>query len=216
MGDSASFTNRLNRIVHTPGWIFMVLERMGSALFRILCHMIVYPLRKLFFGEFHWSVTIHPGCQFRQRKHIFFSPGVMVNRGVILHAPVDKTLMIGEKTQVNPYTVIYGHVTIGRKVMISPHVMMAAGNHTFERLDIPMMDQGNTLKGGIRIEDDVWIGAHAVILDGVTLGTGSIVAAGSIVTKTVSPYSIVAGVPARKVGDRCSRHAGADISMDKT
>ena len=216
MVDSESFMKKLTRIVHTPGWEFIALERMGAALIRMLCHMVLYPIRKLFFGEFHWNVTIYPGCQFRQRKNIHFSPGVIINRGVIFHAPVDQRLVIGEKTQVNPYTVIYGRVTIGRKVMISPHVMMAAGNHQFDRLDIPMMDQGNTFKGGIRIEDDVWIGAHAVILDGVTIGKGCIVAAGSVVTKDVVPYSVVAGVPARKVGDRCSQNRQPVVTQDKT
>ena len=215
MVDSESFSKRLNRVVHTPGWVFMVLERMGAAWSRILSHAVGYPFRKLFFGEFHWSVTINPGCQFRQRKNICFAPGVIVNRGVVLHAPVDRFLVIGEKTQVNPYAVIYGHVMIGRKVMISPHVMMAAGNHRFDRVDIPMMDQGNSFKGGIRIEDDVWIGAHSVILDGVTLGKGSVVAAGSVVTKEVAPYSIMAGVPAKKVGDRCRRDTECAPTTDK-
>ena len=215
MADSESFARRLNRVVHTPGWVFLVLERMGAAWLRILGHAVWYPFRKLFLGEFHWSVTIYPGCQFRQWINIRLAPGVIVNRGVVLHAPVDQPLVIGEKTQVNPYAVIYGHVWMGRKVMISPHVMMAAGNHRFDRVDIPMMDQGNTFKGGIRIEDDVWIGAHSVILDGVTIGKGSVVAAGSVVTRDVAPYSIMAGVPARKVGDRCSRNTEFAATEDK-
>jgi serine acetyltransferase len=188
--------------MRNPGWVFIALERIGDVLCRVLCRLAWYPLRKLFFAEFHWSVVIHPGCQFRQRRNIALAPGVTVNRGVVLHAQTDGRLVIGENTQLNPYTVIYGRAVIGRKVMIAPHVMLAGGNHSFQRLDIPMMDQGSTDRGGIRIEDDVWVGANVVILDGVTLGTGAIVAAGSVVTKSIDPFCIVAGVPARKIGVR--------------
>ena len=59
-------------------------------------------------------------------------------------------------------------------------------------------------KGGIRIEDDVWIGSHSVILDGVNIGKGSVIAAGAIVDKNVAPYAIVGGVPARQIGNRLS------------
>jgi acetyltransferase-like isoleucine patch superfamily enzyme len=75
--------------------------------------------------------------------------------------------------------------------------MIAAGNHNFSRIDVPIMDQGNTAKG-IRIEDDVWIGANSVILDGVTIRHGAIVAAGTVVTNDVETFSVVAGVPAQK------------------
>ena len=60
-------------------------------------------------------------------------------------------------------------------------------------------------KGGIIIENDVWIGAHCVILDGVKIGRGSVIAAGAIVTKDVLPYSIIAGVPGRCVGSRLNK-----------
>jgi acetyltransferase-like isoleucine patch superfamily enzyme len=66
---------------------------------------------------------------------------------------------------------------------------------------VPMRNQG-VRREFIRVEDDCWIASHAVVLAGVTVGRGSIVAAGSVVTKNVPPYSIVAGVPARVVGRR--------------
>lgn len=91
-------------------------------------------------------------------------------------------------------------VEIGDDVMIANGVTIVASNHR-TALDRPMKEQpehGN----GIRIESDVWIGAHAVVTDGVSIGEGAIVAAGAVVTRDVQAYIIVAGVPARQIGSR--------------
>jgi len=83
--------------------------------------------------------------------------------------------------------------------MIAERVMIIGGNHEFSRLDIPMDMQGEGKQGKIVIEDDVWIGAGSIILTGITIGEGSIIGAGSIVTKSIQPYSIVAGNPAKVI-----------------
>ena len=62
---------------------------------------------------------------------------------------------------------------------------------SFDRTDITIRQQGLTSKGGVTICDDVWIGAHSVILDGVTIGQGSVIAAGAVITKDFMPYSII-------------------------
>ena len=77
--------------------------------------------------------------------------------------------------------------------MIGPNVSIPGANHNFESINVPMNMQGNTIKGTI-IEDDVWIGANSVILDGIAIGKGSVIGAGSVVAKDVEPYSIVGGV----------------------
>ena len=87
--------------------------------------------------------------------------------------------------------------------MFGPHVVLAAGNHGTDG-SRPMSAQPMT-GVGITIEDDVWIGAHATITDGVTLAEGTIVGAGAVVTRDTEPYSIVAGVPARLVRYRDGR-----------
>ena len=71
-----------------------------------------------------------------------------------------------------------------------------------ENVDNPMARQGFQSKGGVEIEDDVWLGAHVVVLDGVKIGRGSVIGACSLVTKDVPPYSIAYGVPAKLHGSR--------------
>ena len=76
--------------------------------------------------------------------------------------------------------------------------MLAGANHSFDDRNTPMMFQRSFSKGGIVIEDNVWIGANYVILDGVTIGgTGSIIAAGSVVSLSVAPYTILGGNTAK-------------------
>jgi acetyltransferase-like isoleucine patch superfamily enzyme len=104
---------------------------------------------------------------------------------------------IGNDCSINPFCVLYGHggLKIGNKVRIATHTVIIPANHTFENLDMPIMDQPETRKG-IIIGDDVWIGNGVRILDGVKIGNGSVIAAGSVVTKNVPSFVVVAGIPA--------------------
>jgi acetyltransferase-like isoleucine patch superfamily enzyme len=107
-------------------------------------------------------------------------------------------IKLGNRVTVNPYCILYGHggLEIGNNVLIASHTTFIPANHQFEDTQRPIRDQGETCKG-IKLEDDIWIGTHVTILDGVTIGQGAIVAAGSVVNKDVPPYAIVGGVPAR-------------------
>lgn len=91
-------------------------------------------------------------------------------------------------------------IRIGCHVMFGPQVVVIGGGHNFKTVGAFMTDVHEKTGDedlGVTIEDDVWVGARATILRGVTVGRGSIIAAGSVVTKSVPPYSIVAGNPAR-------------------
>lgn len=112
-------------------------------------------------------------------------------------------LTIGNNSNIGPFSYIgcSGMITIGNNVMMSPRVSIYAENHNFSTVDIPMKEQGVTRKD-IIIEDDCWIAANSIVLAGVTIGRGSIIAAGSVVTNNIPPYSIAAGVPAKVVKSR--------------
>lgn len=142
----------------------------------------------------------------RGRRMIDLAPGCEVMHGVIIHAHRAR-VRIGKRSQINPYTVVYGGsgVTVGDDVMIAPHCILAAGNHDHQQLDQPMRTAPSISRGPIVIEDDVWVGAHCTITDGVTIGQGAVVGANSVVTRDVPAYAIVAGVPARVIGDRRKR-----------
>lgn len=86
---------------------------------------------------------------------------------------------------------------IGASVLMGPNVTIITQNHKHDRVDIPIRLQGYELIKPVTINDDVWIGRNVLIMPGVTIGSGTIIAAGAVVTKDVPEYTIVGGVPAR-------------------
>jgi galactoside O-acetyltransferase len=94
-----------------------------------------------------------------------------------------------------------GKIVIGNCVLIAPNVVLRAANHDIGRGPVPIRHRPS-VSGEIIIEDDVWIGSNAVVTADVTLARGTVVGAGAVVTSSTEPYSIVGGVPARKIGER--------------
>lgn len=121
-----------------------------------------------------------------------------------------KNISIGDMTFIGGrawFSCPDSHIKIGSYVMFGPGVYILAGNHRVSTVGLLMIEDKYKKKGddvGVIIENDVWVGAGAIILDGVTIHEGAVIAAGSVVTNTVDAYSIVAGVPARKLKDRFS------------
>jgi len=109
---------------------------------------------------------------------------------------------IGDFSNIGPDNIIISEskISIGKYVFTSGKLyMIAGGNHSFDRRDIPIWLQPSTSKGGIIIEDDVWIGASSTVLDGVKIGKGAIIGAASLVHKKIKPYTVSLGVPAQFV-----------------
>ncbi|MDE6806995.1 MAG: acyltransferase, partial [Prevotella sp.] len=104
-------------------------------------------------------------------------------------------VIIGNHTRIGLHNTIIGPVTIGDHVNLAQGITVTALNHNFTDCHKRIDEQGVATKPVI-IEDDIWIGANAVILPGVTIGHHSVVAAGAVVTKNVPPYSVAAGIPA--------------------
>ena len=112
-----------------------------------------------------------------------------------------KGISIGAFCQINEFLFIQSAI-IGDHVMIAPHVSILSSTHKTDNCDSPMITQGSTDHKPPIIENDVWIGRNAVIMPGVIIGQGSIVGAGAVVTKNVTPYTVVGGVPAREIKKR--------------
>lgn len=131
--------------------------------------------------------------------------GTLVMHGAVLHVYNFRRIphsgiKIGRHSLIGEYTVIRGQggVSIGDRVYTSPFTQIIAVNHVFDDPMRSFVEQGITAQG-IVIEDDVWLGASAIITDGVRIGRGAVVAAGAVVTTDVPAHTVVAGVPARPV-----------------
>jgi virginiamycin A acetyltransferase len=114
-------------------------------------------------------------------------------------------VVLGERVYLNAGTVIYSGngVTIGNDVMIGPNCNIVAANHAFSNTDIPMRAQGFApSKGGIIIEDDVWIAAGVTICDGAIIRKGCVVGAHAVVMGELPAYAVCHGSPARMVRSR--------------
>ena len=124
-------------------------------------------------------------------------------RRVELQAP--EGIAIGNNVTINNdcYLAGDGGITIGDDVLIGPGVYLFSVSHEIANPDVPVRLQGRPT-APIRVEDDVWIGAHSTVVAGVTIGRGAVVGANSVVTRDVEPLAIVAGVPARQIGRRGS------------
>lgn len=146
-------------------------------------------------AQVHFSVSFLPG----KGGRIIIGENCVLARGVVLRA-FGGSIELGKGSTVGPYAVLDGQggLRIGANVMIASHSALIPGNHGFRDIEVPMIEQ-DVICEGIEIHDDVWLGAGAKVLDGVVVGKGAVIAAGAVVTKSVAPYSIMAGVPARAI-----------------
>lgn len=107
-------------------------------------------------------------------------------------------VIIGDRTKIGLSNTIIGPVTIGNDVRLAQNITLSGLNHNYEDVSLPIHVQGVST-APIIVENDCWIGANVVAVAGVTIGKHSIVAAGSIVTKNIPPYSVAVGNPARVI-----------------
>jgi carbonic anhydrase/acetyltransferase-like protein (isoleucine patch superfamily) len=119
-------------------------------------------------------------------------------------ARVSPDLVAHEYSFVNIDCIVGPRVTLGRYAMLAPEVVIVGGDHRIDVVGTPILFSGRPALEKTVIGADAWIGFRAIVMAGVTIGQGAIVAAGAVVTKDVPPYEIHAGVPARKIGERFS------------
>lgn len=109
---------------------------------------------------------------------------------------------IGDYSGIGANCILPNNIKMGSYIMMAPDVHILGVNHRFDRTDIPMGLQGNAEKATTVIEDDCWIGAHVIMTPGRKVATGTIVAAGAVLTKDFPEYSIVGGNPAQLIKSR--------------
>lgn len=186
---------------------------------KILYRLFVFSNKiKLKLRNYSWETN--QNINIEQNNSIHISAELIVNLGGsisignnneilnnVLLMTYGGNIEIGNGCSINPFTIIYGHggVKIGDDVLIAGHCMLIPSNHNFNNIEIPISKQGSTNKG-IIIENNVWIAHGCTILDGVKISSGSIIGAGSVVSKDVPPNSIVVGIPAKVIKTRLSNY----------
>lgn len=169
----------MNQVETRPRWFIRLLaplyqHRGRHAIIHHSVRMDTPPYRKFWLGDY--SVVESFAC---------------INNAV-------GDVIIGDHTRIGLHNTIIGPVTIGSHVNLAQGITITALNHNFDDSEKCIDQQGISTKEVV-LEDDIWVGANAVILPGVTIGTHAVVAAGAIVTKDVPPHSLVAGVPAKVI-----------------
>jgi acetyltransferase-like isoleucine patch superfamily enzyme len=164
----------------------------------------------------HKGVILDDACQLIATSTvpdaIVLGEGTFVRSFASLNAgPPDGFIRIGRHSAIGQHSVLYGNggLTIGDNVMIAGHCFIVASSHKAEVGHIPFNRQGITLQG-INIGNNVWIGAGVRILDGVTIGENSVVAANAVVNRSIPPNSRVGGVPARPLRRTDGTEQGGD------
>ncbi|MEM9217436.1 MAG: acyltransferase [Cyanobacteria bacterium P01_F01_bin.150] len=151
-----------------------------------------------------------------EQTTVILGNGVQVDRGTDLkvHYASKGCITIGDNTIIGPYCFLSGEsIQIGTQCLIAPQVGIFANNHEFSDPLRYIRQQGHSYKG-IVIDDDCWIGTGAKILDGVHIGKGCVIGAGAVVSKSLPPYSIAVGIPAKIVGSRKQGELQGDSSVE--
>jgi len=137
------------------------------------------------------------------KKGIILGNNVTIKKNSIIECTgvirqVGEGLIIGSNVGIaqNAFIQVRGKVEIGSNVMFGPGVSVFSENHTFDDINKNLINQP-VKRIGVTIEDNVWVGANVTILDGVRIGEGSVIAAGSVVTKSVEKFSVSGGIPAK-------------------
>lgn len=151
---------------------------------------------------------IREGVVIRNPKNLHVGKNVIIDSHSMLHcggyswSDGKGYIKIGDNTYIGPHCVLFGagEIEIGNDVLIAPSVVITSHQHSYYITSVLMRKQKIRFDKVI-IHDNVWIGANATILPGVTIYEGSIIAAGAVVNKDVPPYTMVGGIPAKKIKD---------------
>ncbi len=139
----------------------------------------------------HTRMDIFPWNKFRLGTGSTIEDFVTVNNGV-------GDVIIGNNCRIGMGNTVIGPVTIGNDVIFAQNVVLSGLNHGYQDISKSIREQPVT-KSLITIEDEVWIGANSTVVPGITVGKHSVIAAGSVVTRSIPPYSVAVGNPARVI-----------------
>ena len=159
--------------------------------------------RKIAIGN---DVVIDDGCcldaKGTDNQGITIGNGVFVGRNTILSCK-NGDIVIEDRANIGFNSEIFSasRVRLGKRTLVAAYTYLVGGDHLYDRVDVPVLEQGRTTQG-IDVDENVWLGAHVVVTDGSRIGRDAIIGAGAVVTGEIPDFAIAAGVPARVVRDR--------------
>lgn len=136
---------------------------------------------------------------------IVIGEGVFVGRNTILSCK-NGDIVVEDKANLGFNCEIFSgsRVRIGKNILMAAYTYLVGGDHLYDRVDIPVLEQGRTARG-IDIDDNVWLGTHVVVTDGSRIGRDAIIGAGAVVVGEIPEFAIATGIPAKVVRDRRER-----------
>jgi len=185
----------------SSGW-FNFLKKNGFNIKRGIVTLVYYAV------AFHLPNSPMPGCKFGAwlrnwcGRQLFQHCGDHVRIAAGVNFGSGKGIIIGDNSAFNADCWIANDTVLGQDVMMGPRVSIISGSHHFDSIDIPMRVQGAPPRNPVVIGDDVWVGTQSIILPGIRVGSHAIIGAGSVVTKDVPEWAIVAGNPAKLIRSR--------------
>jgi acetyltransferase-like isoleucine patch superfamily enzyme len=180
---------------------------------------------KLLLGKLGKNGYIEKNVKFNIPKNIFIGDRIFIGESCYIDADTPKAkIEIGDDVYISRYCVIrggktgvkigsnvnigwysmlygYGGIEIGDNTLLANNVQIHSGNHVYKDPNKPIRLQGGEGKP-VKIDEDVWLASYTIVLPGITIGKGSVIGAGSVVTKDIPPYSIAVGNPAKVIGKR--------------
>lgn len=174
--------------------------RLSVALRRFALPGIVHSIYQLLLNR----VILSPRAEAEWSKLLKIGRKSQISSFVKIKAS-EGPVIIGQRTDIGCGTFIGGHrhgIEIGDDCLISPNVCIVGVNYRYDRIDMPIREQGLQSAGPIRIGNDVWIGAGAIILDNSQIGDGAIVGPNSVVSGTIPPMAVASGNPAKVIFTR--------------
>jgi acetyltransferase-like isoleucine patch superfamily enzyme len=152
------------------------------------------------------NVVIDDGCcldaKGTDNQGISIAGGVFVGRNTILSCK-NGDIVIEENANLGFNCEVFSasRVRIGKRILMAAYTYLVGGDHLYDRIDIPVLEQGRTARG-IDVGDGVWLGTHVVVTDGSTIGRDAIIGAGAVVVGEIPEFAVAAGVPAKVMRDR--------------
>lgn len=217
-------------VIGQPGWwplirfeLVMLLASTVPGALGLLLRSKLYPLvlgrvgRNVVFGQHVTlrhphkvqigdNVVIDDQCcldaKGTDNRGIAIGNGVFVGRNTILSCK-NGDIVIGDYANIGFNCEIFSasRVTVGKSILMAAYTYLVGGDHLYDRIDIPVLEQGRTARG-IEVGDGVWLGTHVVVTDGSTIGRDAIIGAGAVVVGAVPDYAIATGIPAKVQRDR--------------